>query len=338
MALLRRKDAPDVELFRPHNSIVRGLRPVIRRPKCVLKLRIDGPGVRSGTISVPDLLRICQAAQDAVNRQAEAMRGGSSLRPGPKTSEVYDECTLELVGIEKGSTILPFRFAKPQQSLPLPDAMTFGADVITNVVTTVKRIGGTQLGYNFEPGVLDSLKVLGEVLEKKRISEIEWIVPSRPGQKAIKAVFDKRVRDRVLQKVKKPSQRSESVDGVLEMADFKEQEHKCRIHPAIGQPIACSFDVGQEDQVYQSLRKPVRVTGMAKINPHTGRIDELRIEKIAIVEPLLTGGRDFFAQRSMEQLAEIQGVKPLKNPKTFAGAWPADQDVDAFLEEIYSSR
>jgi hypothetical protein len=68
---------------------------------------------------------------------------------------------------------------------------------------------------------------------KKRISEIEWIVPSRPGQKAIKAVFDKRVRDRVLQRVKKPSQRSESVEGVLEMADFKEQEHKCRIHPAM---------------------------------------------------------------------------------------------------------
>jgi hypothetical protein len=78
--------------------------------------------------------------------------------------------------------------------------------------------------------------------------------------------------------------------------------------------------------------------GMAKINTNTGRIDELRIEKIDRVEPLLTGGKDFFTERSIEQLAEIQGVKPLKNPKTFAGAWPADQDVDAFLEEIYSSR
>jgi hypothetical protein len=77
---------------------------------------------------------------------------------------------------------------------------------------------------------------------------------------------------------------------------------------------------------------------MAKINTNTGRIDELRIEKIAMLEPLLTGGRDFFTKRSIEQLAEIQGVQPLKNPKTFACAWPADQDVDAILEEIYSSR
>ncbi len=61
-------------------------------------------------------------------------------------------------------------------------------------------------------------------------------------------------------------------------------------------------------------------------------------EKIDGVERLLTGGKDFFTEGSIEQLAKVQSIKPLKNPKTFAGAWPADQDVDAFLEEIYSSR
>ncbi len=309
-----------------------------QRPKYALELRIDGPGVHSGTISVPDLLRICQAAQDAVNRQAEAMRGGVSLRRGPKTSEVQDECTLELAGIEKGSTILPFRFAKAQQSLALPGTTTFGSDVIKNVVTTVKRVGGARNRSEFEPGVLDSLKALGEVLEKGRISKIEWIAPGRPGEKVTKAVFDKRVRGRVLKAIKTPSQRTESVEGILEMADFKEQERKCRIHPPIGQPIVCNFDEGQEDKIYQWLRRPVRATGMARINPNTGRIDELRIEKISIVEPLLKGGRDFFTERSMEELAKVQGVPPLKNPKAFAGAWPANEDVDAFLEEIYSSR
>ena len=80
------------------------------------------------------------------------------------------------------------------------------------------------------------------------------------------------------------------------------------------------------------------MTGTAKINSNSGKIDELRIEKISIIEPLLTGGKDFFTTRSIQELAEVQGVKPLKNPKTFAGGLPADQDVDAFLEEIYSSR
>jgi len=309
-----------------------------KKPEYVLKLRVDGPGVHSGAITVPDLLRICQATQEAVNRQAEAMRGGQSLRPGPKTSEVYEECTLELAGIKKGSTVLPFRFAKPQQPLPMADATTFGADVVAQVVTTVKRVGSAGVANDFEAGVLDSLRWLGEVLDKKRISKIEWIARARPGGKPIRAVFDKRVRERVLQKIKTPSQNTEIVEGVLEMADFKEQEHKCRIHPPIGQPILCSFDDKQEDEVYESLRKPVRVTGTAKINPNNGKIEELHIENIGIVEQLLVGAKDFFTGRSIEHLAEMQGVKPLENPKVLAGGWPADQDVDAFLEEIYSTR
>src|SRR5260370_22077539 len=133
-----------------------------KRPKYVLQLRVEGPGVHSGAIAVPDLVRICQATQDAVNRQAEAMRGGQSLRRGPKTSEVYEECTLELAGIKKGSTVLPFRLTKPQQALP--EALTFGADVVTKVVTAVKELASD--GQEVEPGVLDSLKSLGEVLEK----------------------------------------------------------------------------------------------------------------------------------------------------------------------------
>lgn len=233
---------------------------------------------------------------------------------------------------------MPFRFANPQQPLPMPDTTTFGIDVVTQVVGTVKKLGSARNGNEFDPGVLDSLKSLGEVLEKNRISKIELLVPSRSRKRTVRAVFDKRVRDRVIQEIKTPSQRTETLEGVLEMADFKEQEHKCRIHPPIGQPILCNFDEAKEDEIYESLRKPVRVTGTAKINPNSGKIEELHIEKIGIVEQLLIGARDFFTGRSIEQLAEVQGVKPLTKPSVLAGGWPADQDIDAFLEEIYSTR
>jgi hypothetical protein len=78
----------------------------------------------------------------------------------------------------------------------------------------------------------------------------------------------------------------------------------------------------------------------------SGRIPVIRRPKYVLklriegpgVEPLFMGARDFFTTRSIAQLAEIQGVKPLKNSKTIVGAWPADLDLDAFLEEVYSSR
>jgi hypothetical protein len=308
-----------------------------KRTKPLLKLRIDGPSVRPGAISVPDLVRICQGTQDAVNRQAEAMRGGASLRPGPKSAVVYEECTLELTGIQKGSTVLPFALAKPQQHLPMPELTTFGREVVREVASAVKAIGSTRRkNGHFEAGLLDSLRQMGEVLDRG-VTSIEWIVPGN-GHRPVKAVFDRRVRDRVIERIKLPSTRTETVEGVLEMADFKEQEHKCRIHPLLGQPIVCTFTPEQEEEVYAALRKPVKVCGTATINPNSGKVESIAIEKIGVVEQLLIGAKDFHSGRSFEQLAEAQGVPPLDNPKVLAGGWPDGENVDEFLEDVYSSR
>jgi hypothetical protein len=122
------------------------------------------------------------------------------------------------------------------------------------------------------------------------------------------------------------------------MADFKEQEHKCRIHPFLGQPILCTFTPEQEEEVYAALRKPVKISGTATINPNNGKVESIAIEKIGVVEQLLIGAKDFHSGRSLEQLAEAQGVPPLDNPKVLAGGWPDDEDVDEFLEDVYSSR
>ena len=309
-----------------------------KHSKPILKLRVEGPGVRSGAISVPDLVLICQAAQDAVNRQAEAMRGGQSLRPGPKSSVVHQECTLELTGIEKGSTVLPFTLAKSQQSLPIPDLTTFGREVVLEVATAVKDIGSRKVSKNehFEPGLLASLRRLGEVLDKD-VTKIEWIVPCN-GRRSFRAVFDKRIREKVNERIKEPTTRPETIEGVLEMADFKEQDHKCRIHPPIGQPILCTFRPDQEQDVYDSLRKPVRIVGTATINPHNDRVESIAITNIGVIEQLLIGAKEFHSGRSLQELAEAQGVSPLSNPKTLVGGWPEGEDVDEFLEDIYSRR
>ncbi len=265
------------------------------------------------------------------------MRGGQSLRPGPKSAVVYQECTLELTGIRKGSTVLPFGLAKPQQPLPIPEMTTFGRDVVWQVATAVKSLGSRRpKNGHVEPGVLDSLREMGEVLNKD-VTRIEWIVPGI-GRRPVKAIFDKRVRERVADRIKLPSTRLQTVEGVLEMADFKEQDHKCRIHPLIGQPIVCTFAPNQEQEIYDALRKPVKIEGTATINPNSGKVESIAIDKVGITEQLLVGAREFHSGRSLEQLAEAQGVPPLTNPKVLVGGWPEDEDVDAFLEDIYSSR
>ena len=315
---------------------------VSKHLKYALKIKVEGPGVHRKSIAVPDLLKICAAIQTAIHRQAEAMEKPSALtlRRGPITASAQEECTLELVGISGGSTGLLFRHAKPQQPLPLPGAADFGDDVIVKVVEAVRALGGRRhLSTAMDVGVLDGLRDLAEVLEKKKITRISLNVPRHDGKRrAVRAVINSATRQRIAALVKIPAQSELVIEGRLEMADFKEADKLCRIHPPIGLPLLCSFDPELEDKIYGALRRPVRLTGTAKLNPNTSRPEEMKIEKLEILDELLLGAKDFFASRSLEQLADAQGVRPLANPEELKGGWPEDENLDEFIETIYQSR
>ena len=74
------------------------------------------PGLRQAHPN-PILIKICSEAQKAVNRQAKALL--VSRWPGRHTAEVVQECTLDLVGLKRGSTTLDFVPASEQLSLCL---------------------------------------------------------------------------------------------------------------------------------------------------------------------------------------------------------------------------
>lgn len=306
-----------------------------------LKIKVEGPGVHHKSIAIPDLLKVCDAIQSAIHRQAEAMQRPSALtlRRGPITASAQAECTLELVGISGGSTGLLFRYAKSQQ--PFPGMATFGMDAIVKVAETIKEFGRERkAGSDVDAGVLDSLTKLGEALNPKVITKISLAVPRRENGKPrpIKAVLTPAVRDRIAARVKVPTHGPFTIEGKLEMADFKETGKICRVHPPIGLPVQCTFDPEFEEQVYGALRKPARISGIAKLNPNTRRPEELKIEKIEILDELMLGAKDFFVSWTIEKLAQAQGINPLNNPSDLAGGWPVDESLDEFLSEIHQSR
>jgi len=102
--------------------------------------------------------------------------------------------------------------------------------------------------------------------------------------------------------------------------------------------VQCSFDPSKEEEIYRALRRPARVTGIARVNPHSGRVEEIRIEKIEILDELMLGARDFTAGYSLQQLADLQGVRPLASPNDLAGGWPPDENIDEFIDATYKSR
>ena len=306
--------------------------------RTILQLKVSGPGVRRGRIPVPDLIRICEELQNTVNRQAEAMQGKKTMHPGPINSAIQKECTLELVSIKRGSTRLQFGLARPQEPLIFPDQTTFGAEVVAELALTIRSLGNGNSLREIDAGVLQALYGLGGLTESRRISEMDWIAPKTNGRNRIVAPVNKRVREHVAARLSTPRRAKMHVDGVLDMADFKPRDQKCRIDPAIGVSVMCSFQEKHASQVQSLLRRPVRATGEAILKPYSERIEVLNIHEIEPLPSLALGAGNFFAGSSLAELAAAQNVKPLNDISVLAGGFPEDVDIDKFLEDIYSSR
>lgn len=305
----------------------------------LLQLKLRGPGVRSGSISVPDLIKICQEMQNAVSRQAEAIEGRKTIHPGPVALAIQQECTLELIGIKKGSTTLQFDIVKPQ--MHLYDDQSLAVEVIADLAATIKTFGNGSTYQSDDrpaPGVLNSLYNLGGVTEAKRISSIEWISPRKGNRKRIAAPLTKTVRTKIATQLSRPRLVSMSIDGILDMADFRPNDRRCRIDPALGAPIVCAFGEDLENIVYSLLRKPARVTGDGTLQPYAHTPDLIYIRTISELPSLELGQGMFHASPSIEDLAASQNIKPLRSAADLATKDPGDEDVDTMIDEIYSSR
>jgi hypothetical protein len=305
-----------------------------RRPSPELKLRVRGAQIRPGRIPVPELIVICQSAQAAVNRQAEALEGRQTLRPGPPPDTTKLECTLELLGIGKGSAVLAFDQAKPQQNLP--NVLNLGQRAIAEVVQTIEAVAKNRAA-TADPGVLSSLREMGELFTNG-VSEVEWIIPGRRGRKRKVVSLTAAVQKRIVDRLRPPRTEQTTIDGIIEMADFRESDYKCRIHPSMGPSIICTFDPDLAESVYAVLRKAARVEGDATINTQTGRMESLHIRKLIPLDPLTVNASDFITGLSLDELAKMQAVRPLRDPKDLAGGWPDDEDVDVGLLDIYQHR
>lgn len=305
-----------------------------QRPKPDLTLKIAGPGVRPGRISVHDLLTVCQHAQTAVNRQAAALEGHKTLRPGPPVGKVRAECELEVVSLGKGSAVLGFEQAKSQRDLPKLAGL--GQQAIAAVVTAIDAMSRGK-EEAIDPGVLDSLRSMGELFTNG-VRSIEWVVPRRQGRGRIAATFNKKVQERVMKRLRPPTTRPVSLEGVLEMADFKPTDQKCRIHPPLGPAIACTFSPDLSDAVYRVLRQAARIEGEATVNAHTGKTESICIASVTPLDPLMVNAGNFFTGWSIDQLIQMQGIEPLRDLRSLAGGLPDDEDVDEMLADIYQRR
>jgi hypothetical protein len=152
----------------------------------LLEIKISGPGVKPGRIALGLLYKICHEAQEAVNRQAQAIESKTTGKPITETA--IRECRLELVGLRKGSTILEFSPASKQPSL-LPDSALLGVEAVSEVATALRAVNQRRGRWKApDPRVLDALEDLGKIFEEG-VDRLQWIAPGSARRKRTTADF-----------------------------------------------------------------------------------------------------------------------------------------------------
>jgi hypothetical protein len=302
----------------------------MRKEKPLLTIKVTGPGLRPGHIPVPLLVKICGDAQKAINRQAEFLAGKRSLRPGPPTAEVAQECTLDLIGLRRGSTRLQFVPASEQQSL-----LPIGLEAVAGVGAALHFV--THERSKESPpdfGVLDSLNNLAEIFRSDiGVDKLKWMIPARNGTKGVSVEFNAKALPKLRSQLQSSlrfavaissTRPSDSLEGTLELT-----EGKARIVPAVGSPTLFSFGSDQAPAVLEATRKPVKAT----VDPKTHKLENIEITS----KPVIDGDRSFFAAKTIDQLIAEQGIHPIRDLKSLSGAIP-DEDVDDFIADIYRDR
>ena len=232
--------------------------------------------------------------------------------------------------------MLGFDIAKPQMLLPLPEQRTLGLEAIEELVNTIHSLGNGNKKEDLDPGVLRSIYGISGLIDK-RVTSLTWSTKKGGTTESIQGKITKKVRERVAAHLSQPRFKLMLVDGVLDMADFNRRDRKCRIDPAIGTSVICSFGVDLEGIVQSLLRSPVRVKGLAKIQPDSDRVESLEMKAIEPLSSLDLGEGNFFASHTIKELVETQGVKPFA--KASATAWLlSDEEVADFVSEIYGAR
>ena len=312
----------------------------------LLKITISGPGVKPGRISLPILQKICQEAQEAVNRQAQAIEAKVGGKPASEV--VVRECTLELIALKKGSTTLDFGPASKQLSL-LPEMQSLGFDAVNAVATTLRAVSKARGKWKPpDPDVLDALDELGGIF-KEGVKSLKWIAPSQNGHKTTTAEFVPATH-RKLKRRKQESLPLESSTPLAPTAEGTSSVHSTsqvpiqesflegmlevaggsvRITPLIGAPAVISYGADKAETVLEAMHKPVRV----KLDKQGGH----KLVDIEITAEMDTGTASFFTPKSIDQLIAEQHIHPITDISVLGGAIP-DEDLDEFVAEIYRDR
>lgn len=311
----------------------------------LLTLILEGESIRSGRIPVSQLLELLSGLQKVFYRTGQVLLGeGDSIRKGPKSKQLKQLLELDLIEVTHGSPSTLLRFDRRAEPSLFPETDVL-LHILEAALTGVRevQVPSDVLPPGFDRGVLLAWRDVGRLFLKK-VSSITFELNHRPSP--LRVQYTPKGFQVIQQRIRGPQTLLTTIEGRLLMADFKEEGMRLRVHPSVGDPVVCVFDEEQKEEVLENLLRRVRVIGEAVSDPVTGKINRVRIHDIEPLEDLSEAIEeisvvpaqvyDFWTPRTLEELAQMQGVQPVADITTLYGTWPGEREdgFEDFVQEL----
>ncbi|MDP2899063.1 MAG: hypothetical protein Q8Q12_21205 [bacterium] len=308
-----------------------------RSYQATLEIKLQGTAVQHNRIALDDLLFFGFWLQTGVKRIAQVLQGqAQSAQRGRKGAKIEASCALQIKGIKRGSLRilcdLPLRTQEIQTEIF--ETFDLGEEAVECLVQGIESLGqdGESFPRGYDRGVLSALKKQGELFNRG-INEISFTFKRQQKQR-IASSYTPKIYAKVTAQMGQPVEARRTLEGRLLMGDFKETGFRCRIHPAIGPSIGCSFDERDKYAVLSALTHHARLTGEARES--AGKIREFKIERIEVLD------RDaafFGPPKDWASLAEQQEVEAIIDfDRVASKLWPEREGVDEFIDSIRAAR
>ncbi|MEX2552307.1 MAG: hypothetical protein WD627_04830 [Actinomycetota bacterium] len=282
-----------------------------------LIVTVRGDLAGSKRLALSELARIAEGIQGGLERVALVLRGRGSASSGRRPQDVVDATRLDLVDFERGSSklVLERHGPVPLFEMELDDAIEALLQGIAGITKAP-----TELPEGWDFGVIAGLSELtgsiGGGVDSVEIG-FEGLPP---------VVLDATVK-KALKAARRSSTEWRRVTGRLHMGDFPLVTLRCRIDLPEWS-VLCEFESELRPRILSSMDRVVVAEGPAELQPDGRRIRLLRIEMIeALAEQ---------TPRSVEELVEEQGVRPISKDDALVGE-PVD-DFDEYIAAIRSLR
>jgi hypothetical protein len=298
----------------------------------LLTMTLKGPEIKPGRVPADYLVRILNRVQVCVKRLGQELLGeksttGSGRFKGP----IEAACRLEIVALTGGSFAIgvDVPVSIPAEESPLLPDEHLGQQAVQSLVDGIGSLSADNpvLPHEFGYGVLVALKDVGNILDRGvSVIEFELRNGSKPPQRA---TFNLTTRDRVLQHIKEPVVSQARVRGSLREVNL--ERRTCQLFPSHGKPVGCNFEDHLQPMIRTALGCYVAAVGVARRSSETGRIVELALEQVSVLDAPQTGApilsRPATAQALLQSLRDAGVV----------GMWKDRDDIgdsSEFAEEL----